>query len=124
MGLISPSGRIADRPWWVNVEQAVSTTGGSGAPIITWQTLGSIFLAREALTGDERFTADQVSGRQYTKWIGPYAPELDPDLVDVVTERRLTFEGQMFDITRSRRIGPHGSQIELITLASSKDTVL
>jgi hypothetical protein len=114
------SGRIAPRQWRVTIEQLMTLDGPSGAPITQWMPLLTASMGREAMTGDERIIAGQLSASQYTRWTMPPDPTMDPDVIDVPATRRLQVGARVHDIVRARRIGDLGALLELVTLAASK----
>jgi hypothetical protein len=67
---------------------------------------------------DERFAANQPGAFLETTWQMPYRSDMDPDLVDVPTARRLVYLQRVYDIKAASSVGREG--IELLTLAGSK----
>ena len=120
MGQIAPSKLISSRPWRVQVEGYVETEGPSGGPVWDWLPLGEpIFMSKDTYLASERYSADQVSARAYVRFVAPYDPRLDPDVLDVPKTRRLKFKSRAYDIQTAERAGVQGAMIELTTLASS-----
>jgi head-tail adaptor len=118
--MIAPSRAIGRKPWRVAIEQLIESTGGSGAPVTSWEPLAHVLMERTSDTVVERMTADQVAAREEVRWQMPYAPWMDPDTIDVPKMRRLRFSGRNYDIGGARRVGELGQRIELVTLTSSK----
>ena len=85
-----------------------------------WESLEWVWMARDDvsadLRADERFKSDQEMAYADTKWIMPYRPDMDPELVDVTHVRRLVYEGRTYDIRAAMPAGIK-RDIELITLA-------
>ena len=50
-----------------------------------------------------------------TIWHSPYAPELDPELVDVPSTKRLSYKGRVYNI-RSASLMDRRAGVELMTL--------
>lgn len=111
------------RDQWVRIEQLGETTGSSGFPVETWTTLGTWLAARtdQSAAARERFTADQLTAVVETRWVGPYRPDLDPDLLDVPKTRRLVHRGRTYDITAAHAIGRQ-TDIALMTIAKATVT--
>lgn len=115
------SGESGCRTRFVTIQQ-LTETAPDGFPIETWTALGSkTWMELTAMSGAERFGANQLSAKVDAHWIMPYQPNMDPELVDVPKKRRLLVFGRVHDIVSAQ---PHGESwhesIELWTLATSK----
>jgi Phage head-tail joining protein len=107
------------RDRWVTIEAFTPAATASGFPGGTWATLATVAMSRRETAADERIRAEFPAAFLQTVWIGPYRPDMDPDLVDVPASRRLVYAGRRYDITAAAVIGRHQG-IELETLAASK----
>ena len=89
----------------IAIEQCVDTVGPSQFPLETWTTLApTVWAARDDDSGDEPFRADQVSGVAGVTWTIPYRADCDPEVVDVVKQRRLTCQGRVYDIVSAEQV--------------------
>jgi hypothetical protein len=96
------------RSYQVTIEQRPSTdvAGSGGFPGSTgWTTLGTLFMSKSEVDGDERLNADQLTSREHTRWVSAYRADCDPELVDVPKQRRLVYSGRTYDIVHARQIG-------------------
>jgi SPP1 family predicted phage head-tail adaptor len=100
----------------VRLEQRVEAA--SGFPIETWAPLRTLWMQKVDLIGSEALRADQLSARYDVRFIGPYAPELDPELVDVPATQRLLHRGRVYDIVSAAVVG-HFAGIEYHALTHS-----
>ena len=108
-----------ERDRHVRIEQLTDAQGTSGRPIEQWTPLCTTWAKRDDLKGSERFEADQVSSRVDVRWELPYAPALDPELVDVQKTRRLVHQGRVFDVVSAAVIGRREG-VEWLTLAAGR----
>lgn len=104
----------------VTIEADTSGVSASGFPTEGWATLGEAeWMSREPVMpfdfSGERFVSDQLTARNFDAWQMPYRSDMDPDLVNVPGQRRLRFQGRVFDILQADVL--ERSQIRLITLA-------
>jgi SPP1 family predicted phage head-tail adaptor len=101
----------------VTIEGLTEGAAASGLPTETFAELGSpVWMHKRQASGNERFGADQWSASATTVWEMPYRCDMDPDLVDVAKQRRLTYKGRVYNIVGAallRRGGP----IQITTLA-------
>jgi len=88
----------------VTVEEK-STPSGGGFPVETWIPILTTYMQRIELAGAEGFRADQLTARYDLEFEGPYAPDLDPQTVDVPATQRLTDRGRVYNIVSARVIG-------------------
>jgi len=90
----------------------------SGMPVEDWTTTPSVtvFMARMAVGGMERVNTHQVSARAETRFVMHYRADMDPDLVDVAKDRRLSFQSRIYNITSAQQMGAKAA-IELTALA-------
>lgn len=110
---VSPAGARRAK---VAVEQRVQST--SGFPVDTWEPLASLWMQKVDLLGNEAFRAEQMAARYDVRFIGPYAPALDPEVVDVPATQRLRYRGQVYDIT-SAAIMSHFEGIEYFAMTAT-----
>jgi head-tail adaptor len=103
-----------ERNRYVTIQQATDTTGATGYPTETWTLLATFFAARYDQTGLERWKAEQEEGTQIVRWELPFVASMDPESVNVVKNRRVIYNGMVFDILASSLIGMREG-IELIT---------
>ncbi len=102
----------------VVIQQRTDAASGSGFPVDTWTTLDTVAMEKMAVRGAERFRAAQLSAPIETRWQLHYRADMDPDAVDVAKERRLLYQGRVYDITSATEIGRQDG-IELMTLAAT-----
>lgn len=90
----------------------------SGFPTEDWTTTASVtvFMARTPLTGMERVHANQVSAKYDTRWVMHYRTDMDPDVYDVAKDRRLVYQGRIYNVVGAQMLG-HKAGIELTTVA-------
>lgn len=81
-----------------------------------WEPMCFATMSRADLGADERFRSDQETAYADTRWIMPYRPDMDPELIDVPATRRLVYAGRVYDIRDASPMGLK-RQIELTTLA-------
>lgn len=97
---VSPAGT---RRTLVTVEARVDAT--SGFPVETWQPLVTTWMQKIDVIGTEALRADQMSARYEVRFIAPYSPALDPELVDVPATQRLVSRGRQYDIVGAAVVG-------------------
>jgi SPP1 family predicted phage head-tail adaptor len=88
----------------------------SGEPTETPATLTTAWMKKSALSGREQLQQGQMSAAADTRFEMGYRPDMDPDLVDVASVRRLVYQGRIYDIVSAAQIG-RCDGIELITVA-------
>jgi head-tail adaptor len=98
---VAPAGTRTAR---VTVEHLVEDTS-SGFPDPTWEALVTVFMQKIDLIGHEAFRADQMTARYDVRFIAPYTPALDPELVDVPATHRLSHRGHIYDIVTAAIVG-------------------
>ena len=103
----------------VTIQSRTAGVDASGAPQETWADLTTAQMAREKPRGGETFRADQTTAARMTTWVMRYAAAMDPDQVDVETERRLVYRGRTYDIVQAELLGRQVG-IVLRTLAHSQ----
>lgn len=106
------------RDKWVTIEAKTATRTTSGYPGSTWATLATVAMSRKGGAADERITSAQPAAMLTFTWGCPYRPDMDPDLVDVPTLRRLLYRGRRYDIKAAELIGRRRG-VELLTIAAS-----
>lgn len=97
------------------VQQQTEAQGDSGFPVTTWSALVTVWASKRDMKGSERFTAGQTTSPFDTLWTMHYRADCDPDLVDVVKARRITYQGRAYNIVFGRHIDLKAG-IELMTL--------
>src|SRR4030095_6177902 len=102
----------------IAIEACTDVTGPSQFPVEQWVPLVPLlWAARDTTSGDETFSAQQVSGVTYVKWSIPYRSDCDPETgVDVVKRRRVIAEGRVYDIVGAQQYGKREG-LELLTRA-------
>jgi SPP1 family predicted phage head-tail adaptor len=98
---LSPAG---DRREAVTVEVREVSSGG-GFPVETWTPLLTVGMEKVDLIGNEAFRADQMSARYDARFLSPYTPALDPEVVDVPATQRLVHRGRQYDIVTAAILG-------------------
>jgi SPP1 family predicted phage head-tail adaptor len=112
---VKPKGSGAhDR--FITVQALTESVGASRRPVESWDTLFGVWAAKTDMGGRERLVAEQLSAPYDTKWELPYAPSIDPDLVDVRKTRRLVVSGRVHDIVSAQEVGRRRG-VEVLTLA-------
>lgn len=108
------------RDRWITIEQRdPDAVDSAGAPIESWSALVSLPASKVDSGGTERFTAEQMASKFDTSWVVNYRLDIDPELVDVPTLRRVIHNGRQHDIVAAFHLGRREG-IELLTLASTK----
>jgi SPP1 family predicted phage head-tail adaptor len=103
----------------VTLQQLDESSGSSGFPKATWSTLDTVWAARRDITAAERFKANQLSASQTVAWQIYFRDDMDPESIDVTKQRRLVYQGRIYDIVGAIILG-FNDAIELTTLASMK----
>ena len=100
----------------VTVETKTDTTDDSGFPSDgTWSTLTTVYMSRRDVTADERMAAGMDTAFANTVWHSPYLADLDPELVDVPSTKRLSYKGRVYNI-RAASLLDRRAGVELMTL--------
>lgn len=102
----------------VTIQYRIDGSSTTGYPVEDWTTTASrtVWMARQAISGMERIAAQQVSAKADMRFVMSYRADMDPDLVDVVKDRRLVFQGRTFNITSAMQMGAKAA-IELTAVA-------
>jgi SPP1 family predicted phage head-tail adaptor len=100
----------------VTIQCLTEGAATSGFPTETFTDRECVAMHKRHISGDERFTADQVTARAITVWTMPYRDYMDPDLVDVAKKRRLVYRSRIYDIVEGILLC-RGGNIQLRTLA-------
>ena len=116
--MASGNGTSGRRDKFVTVERRTDVAK-PGFPTETWTRLREIWMERSDAGGDERFIAAQGADQAAVTatWKLPYAPDMDPDLVDVPATRRLVYSGRTYDIRSAARVTL--DTVVLVTIAGS-----
>lgn len=105
------------RDKYVRIERVTVTTP-EGFPVETWSPLTSVWMSRRELRGDERYRTAQESAAAEIRWQMPYQANMDPEVIDVPTTRRLVYRGRTYNIVAASLVENRG--IELVTLSATK----
>lgn len=105
----------------VTIQQMTKSKGPSGFPVETWTTLRTAYMSRLDQRADERYAGNQLSPAVETQWHAEYASDIDPEVVNVPTKRRLVYGGRTFDILAATILG-NKQGVELVTLAKTDDS--
>jgi Phage head-tail joining protein len=103
MALAIPAPPIGTRTALVTVEARVPPP--PGFPDETWAPLMTRWMQKVDLLGTEQWRADQLSARYDVRFVAPYEPALDPEVIDVPAEHRLVYRGRQYDIVSAAVIG-------------------
>lgn len=116
-GALEPGHR--DR--WITIEQRppVDETDPSGGPVEAWTPLVSMFASKADVEGRERWQAQQMASAVDTEWAINYRADMDPELLDIPTLRRIRYQGRTHDVIHAVHLGRKDG-IALLTLASTK----
>jgi SPP1 family predicted phage head-tail adaptor len=105
-----------DRP--VTIEQLTRGEDESGFPIETWTELTALeWMHREDLGGAERFVAGTETSPIDSSWLMGFRPDMNPEAIEVTAERRLRYEGRVYDIIAAQLVGMRDG-IQLLTLSA------
>lgn len=96
---------VGQRDRLVTIQRRVEATSDSGFPIDTWPSLATVFMEKRDASIRERFIAEQLSAPGDHHWTLPYRHDMDPELVDVPKDRRLSFKSRIYDITGAKHLG-------------------
>jgi head-tail adaptor len=108
---------LRDRIITIQQRSSTDAVGSSGVPVETWTTLVSAMPAsREELSGGERLMTAQMSAKAEVKFGINYRLDMDPEILDVPSARRLLHNDRVHDITYARVVGRREG-IELFALA-------
>lgn len=106
---------IGERDCWVLIEHLVETKGPSGLPKARWDTLcRRVAMNKWTISQDEMFKAGQTAAPPDIRWELEYRSDMDPDVEDVVKERRLVYQGWIYEIVAANTIS-YKDGIELLT---------
>jgi SPP1 family predicted phage head-tail adaptor len=101
----------------VDLEKVTDAVGASGLPTESWSTLvASMPASKDALSGRERLMVSQMSAQAEVKFTINYRLDMDPDMVDVPKQRRVRYQGRIYDVTYAREVGRRQG-IELFAMA-------
>lgn len=93
----------------ISIERRTDTRDAAGQPIPTWRRIGlTRWAAVKPVTGSERFTADQVIGRQQTEFQVRWASDLsDLNPIDriVYPVTSSPSDSEIYDILAVHEIG-------------------
>jgi len=118
MALLTHVSAAGARYALVTIEALIPPSGG-GFPVETWAPLVTTFMQRVDLMGAEAYRADQLSARYDVRWVGPYLPALDPELVDVPATHRLRHRDKVYDVIGAVTVGNYEG-IEYRAIAHSE----
>jgi SPP1 family predicted phage head-tail adaptor len=108
-----------ERDRYVRLETRTPAVDSVGAPTDgDWSTLRSDWAAIVAITGRERMAASQEAASADTRWRLRYHLDMDPEVVDVASLRRLVYQGRVYDIVSAQQLGRRDG-IELMTISRS-----
>lgn len=116
---MSPKVAAATRHYLVTIQEKSDSEPDSGYPVETFSDLGpDVWMSREIQStfDTERFAAGQLSAQAREEWYMPYRADMDPNLVDVPSARRLVCQGRDHDIVAARIEGRREA-IVLTTIA-------
>lgn len=102
----------------VTIQRLTDGVDTSGAPTETPARLCDAWMARETVSGMEKFASNQLSASSVLRWTMRYQPNMDPDLIDVPKSRRLLYQHRAYDITEAQTLDRKAG-IVLTTLAGS-----
>lgn len=85
----------------VTIQKLADGVDTSGAPTEIPSTLGTAWMARETVSGMERFATNQLSASAVVRWTMRYRSDMDPDIVNVAKTRRLVYQSRTYDITEA-----------------------
>lgn len=91
----------------VTIQYRSDGDSDSGFPTEDWTTTTAqtVSMGAVPLTGVERVAANQVSAKATMRWVMHYRADMDPYLVDVAKDRRLVYEGRIYNVTGAEMLG-------------------
>jgi head-tail adaptor len=112
---------VGQRDKLVTIQSLTDSVDATGAPVQVWATFGSAWMQRRVpigrRSGDERFTADQLTAPEHAQWEMVKQSNMDPEVVDVTKLRRLLYRGWTYDIVAAEILQrEEGESIVLTTL--------
>lgn len=109
------------RDRWITIEERTPSDAvdEAGGPIEVWTPLVSMPAFKKDIDARELFKAEQMASSFDTEWNIGYRADMDPELLDVPTLRRVIHQGRQHDIVSAKHIGRR-EEITLLTLASTK----
>lgn len=85
----------------IEIQQPIETQDNSGESIQSWDTIASVWAQKIENRGQERFTAQQLSGRA----IRTFRFRWNSRTQEITVKHRIVFDGRSFNITDVREIG-------------------
>jgi len=108
-----------DRHITIEARAATDEVDGAGGPVEPWTTLATVWASKVDTEGRERYQAQQMASAVDTEWVIHYRADMDPELLDIPTLRRVMYAGRTHDIVHALHLGRREG-IALLTLASTK----
>lgn len=103
------------------IQQKTEEKGPSGRPVETWSDLGCAWMEREdaALTPDraEHYSTNKLVARSDVRWRMLAQANMDPETINLPSERRLVYGSRIYDIVSATPGGQSGI-LELVTIAN------
>lgn len=102
----------------VTIQERTNDSADSGFPTEQWATLARAYMSREDARSDERVIAANESAFIETRWTMLYMETMDPETVNVPSERRLIYRERTYDILAASLMDQRAG-IELLTVAQT-----
>lgn len=103
----------------VTIQIVTDDADAAGVPVDSLETLATVWMGREPLSGAEKWQSNQEAATFDAKWLMAYRADMDPDLLDVPKSRRLVYQGRGMDIVSAEHLGMKDA-IALMTRASTQ----
>lgn len=89
----------------VTIQTLTASVGSSNFPVETWTDLRQEWASKNDVRARERFVNGQNAPSADTRFDLAWSAEMDPELVDVTTKRRIVYQGRAFDIVAAEHLG-------------------
>ena len=93
----------------IEIQQAIETQGGTGAPVKTWQTFTQTRASYEPMTGKEIFAANQEQATSTTRFRTRFVDGVTPKM-------RIIFKTRIFNITSAIDVYGRGRELEILAV--------
>lgn len=91
----------------IRIEKSTETKDVVGGPVITWNTLATVFASVEPISGRELLSADQLQAEATIRVRCRYVP-------NVTTECRIVHKGRIIDIVFLQNIREGRAKYEIL----------
>ncbi len=88
----------------ITLQQLTPSDGADGFPVDTWSTLDTVWAAKDDISAKQRFSGAQLAAPFDCTFRIYYRADMDPELLDVPTVRRVVYLGRRFRITYAQQL--------------------